>query len=191
MGIKVEQLSCADTDILAPAGCVTYSDATSGSITSFNNANGAGEMINNQKFCHCIKYQDGFCDVSLTASNFDLDSGDSLTFGNVVNTGSTFGTSMMLNWNFWPVLRPGGVRRHEHGHERRLLHQLPDAALRLDPARAPQSERGPGGLHQQHLHHNSYFVEPNIFLSERRSVSDVNSCRVANIVCKNLATWRP
>jgi len=98
--IKVEQLSCADTDILAPAGCVTYSDATSGSITSFNNANGAGEMINNQKFCHCIKYQDGFCDVSLTASNFDLDSGDSLTFGNVVNTGSTFGTSMMLNWNF-------------------------------------------------------------------------------------------
>ena len=55
------------------------------------------QMINNQKFCHCIKYQDGFCDVSLTASNFDLDSGDSLTFGNVVNTGSTFGTSMMLN----------------------------------------------------------------------------------------------
>ena len=42
--IKVEQLSCADTDILAPAGCVTYSDATSGSITSFNNANGAGEV---------------------------------------------------------------------------------------------------------------------------------------------------
>lgn len=95
--IRVTQISCSATDLLAPAGCVTYDSGDSGDIMSYNYDSGNGALINNQKFCHCIKYQDGFCDVSLTASNFDLDSGDSLTFGNVVNTGSTFGTSMMLN----------------------------------------------------------------------------------------------
>jgi len=102
--VKVIQLSCSDPELLAPPGCLTYETAQSGTIQSFNNQAGSGEMINNQKFAHCIKYQDGFCDVALTAMNFDLgtagDAGDSLTFGNNVQTGSMFGSSGSLNWNF-------------------------------------------------------------------------------------------
>merc|ERR1712079_155006 len=93
-----------DTALLAPPGCLTYDMNLSGTFTSFNYASGAGEMINNQKFSHCIKYQDGYCDVSLTSSTFDVgtagDAGDSLTFGSNVQTGNMFGSSGSLNWNF-------------------------------------------------------------------------------------------
>jgi len=102
--VKVIQLSCADSELLAPAGCLTYDMAESGTIQSFNYNGGNGEMINNQKFSHCIKYQDGFCDVALTSMNFDVgtaaDTGDSLTFGSNVQTGNMFGSSGSLNWNF-------------------------------------------------------------------------------------------
>lgn len=102
--VKVIQLSCADMDLLAPPGCLTYDKAESGTIQSFNYQGGNGEMINNQKFSHCIKYQEGFCDVALTSMKFDLgaagDAGDSLTFGSNVQTGSMFGSGGSLNWNF-------------------------------------------------------------------------------------------
>jgi len=102
--VKVIQLSCADNDLLAPAGCLTYGTAESGTIQSFNYNGGNGEQINNQKFSHCIKYQDGFCDVALTSTTFDLgasgDAGDSLVFGNSVQSGNMFGSSGSLIWNF-------------------------------------------------------------------------------------------
>jgi len=102
--IKVDQISCAETDMIAPPGCLTYDTTESGTIQSYNYQGGMGEMINNQKFSHCIMYQDGFCDVALTAMNFDLgamgDAGDSLTFGSNVQTGNMFGSGGSLNWNF-------------------------------------------------------------------------------------------
>jgi len=98
--VKVIQLSCADSNLLAPPGCLTYDMAESGNIQSYNYNGGNGELINNQKFSHCIKYQDGFCDVALTSTTFDLGSGDSLTFGSNVQTGNMFGSSGSLNWNF-------------------------------------------------------------------------------------------
>ena len=100
MMIQVSQLSCDDVDLLAPPGCLTYNTQPFGSIMSFNLANGTGEMINNQRFSHCIKHQEGYCDVSLTSSEFDIgqnkDTGDSLTIGSTLWTGSNFGTDGQL-----------------------------------------------------------------------------------------------
>lgn len=102
--IKVEQIACTDTALLAPPGCLTYDMNLSGTFTSFNYASGAGEIINNQKFSHCIKYQDGYCDVSFTSTTFDIgtsgDAADSVTIGSSVQTGNAFGTSGMVNLNF-------------------------------------------------------------------------------------------
>jgi len=98
--IRVTQIMCDDTDNLAPAGCVTYDMGDNGDIMSYNYDSGNGELINNQKFCHCIKYTDNMCDISLSATGFDLGADDSLTFGNNIQTGTTFGSSGVLNWNF-------------------------------------------------------------------------------------------
>ena len=91
--IRVTQLSCEDTELLAPPGCLTYNTETFGAMTSFNFANGTGEMINNQSFSHCIKHQEGFCDVLLVFHDLDLGvpdrlAGDSLTFGSKILTGN-------------------------------------------------------------------------------------------------------
>jgi len=98
--IKVTQISCADEDKLAPPGCLTYATGTSGTIMSFNNQNGNGELLTNAKYSHCIKYQQGFCDVSFTASDFMLGTGDMIAFGTNVQTGTTFGTAGSLTYNF-------------------------------------------------------------------------------------------
>jgi len=99
--IRVEQLECME-GMNAPPGCLTYNMGISGSITSYNYNGGNGEMINNQKFSHCIKYQEGYCDVAMTSTNFDVgsDPGDSLTIGSNVLTGTNFGTNNMLSVNF-------------------------------------------------------------------------------------------
>jgi len=98
--VKVIQLSCSDPDLLAPAGCLTYDTGASGNLQTFNVASGSGELVNDQKFSHCIKHQDGFCDVQLTANVFELGNGDSITFGSNTQTGSSFGTGGSLQWNF-------------------------------------------------------------------------------------------
>ena len=99
--LKVTQIPCETASQLAPPGCLTYNTELSGAISSFNYAGGTGEMINNQKFSHCIKYQDGYCDVSFTSSTFDIgtsgDAADSVTIGSSVQTGNAFGTSGMVN----------------------------------------------------------------------------------------------
>ena len=98
--LKVTQIPCETASQLAPPGCLTYNTELSGAISSFNYAGGTGEMINNQRFSHCIKHQEGYCDVSLTSSDFDIgqnkDTGDSLTIGSTLWTGSNFGTDGQL-----------------------------------------------------------------------------------------------
>lgn len=98
--MKVTQIACTETDKLAPPGCLTYNTGTSGTIMSFNNQGGAGELINNQLFSHCIKYQNGFCDVALSSGDFMMGADDSITFGGNTQTGPTFGTAGSLLWNF-------------------------------------------------------------------------------------------
>ena len=44
--------------------------------------------------------QDGYCDVALTSSTFDLGTDDNLSFGNNVQTGQTFGDSGSLPCKF-------------------------------------------------------------------------------------------
>lgn len=98
--LKIEQIACTKTDELAPPGCLTYADTTSGTIMSFNNQAGDGELLNNHKYSHCIKYQTGFCDMSLTSTDFDLGADDMIAFGTSSLTGSTFGTAGSLIYNF-------------------------------------------------------------------------------------------
>ena len=98
--VRVTQFSCDDLDLLAPAGCVTYETESSGNIMSYNSGGGSPELINDQKFSHCIRNQDGFCDVALTSNTFDMGTGDNLSFGNNLQSGTTFGDSGSLTWNF-------------------------------------------------------------------------------------------
>ena len=95
--IRVTQIMCDDTAILAPEGCLTYDMGDSGDIMSYNYDSGSGALINNQMFCHCIKKTDNYCDIALSSNGFDLGTDDSLTFGNNKQTGTTFGSSGMLN----------------------------------------------------------------------------------------------
>lgn len=97
--LKITQLACSDTENIAPPGCLTYNTGTTGTIMSFNNQNGNGEMLNDHKYSNCIKYQQGYCDVSLSATDFMVGAG-MLTFGNLAQTGSSFGTAGSLIYNF-------------------------------------------------------------------------------------------
>lgn len=103
--IKVVQIACTSED-LAPAGCVTYATTGSGSIQSYNSG-ATGELINDQMFSHCIKPQDGFCDVQLDCSAGTFNLGgvagactDYISFGGQANCGATLGTGCLLAWNF-------------------------------------------------------------------------------------------
>jgi len=98
--IKIDQISSSETALLAPRGCLTYHTEESGALTSFNNDGGNGELINNQAWAHCIMDMDGFCDVALTSSNFDLGAGDNIAFSSNCQTGSNLGTLGSLVWNF-------------------------------------------------------------------------------------------
>jgi len=97
--IKITQIPCGSSS-LAPAGCLTYNTGLTGMITSFNNLNGAGSLINNECYTACIASQANYCDVALTATNFDLGTGDSISFGAQKFTGTTFGTANSLTWNY-------------------------------------------------------------------------------------------
>ena len=97
--VRIEQIGC-DSDKLAPPGCLTYGTESSGHITSYNNANGNGELINNQRFSHCIKHQEGYCDIELISNNFDMgdsgDTADSMSIGTNLFTDNSFGDGILL-----------------------------------------------------------------------------------------------
>jgi len=103
--ILISHFDSSQVDYLAPRGCLQYYRQDSGIISTFNNQAGQGELLNNHMYSACIAQNDAFCDVSLTANNFELtgSSGmcsDAVTFGLSQQCGSTFGTSGALLWNY-------------------------------------------------------------------------------------------
>jgi len=101
--VKITQIACTETNKLAPDYCLTYNTMTSGTINSFNNMMGNGESLNNHCYSHCIKPQEGLCDVQLTATNFDMGTGtdaDTIAIGANSFSGSSFGTANSLLWNY-------------------------------------------------------------------------------------------
>ena len=72
-----------------------------GSISTFNYNNGNGELLTDHKYSICLDDFEGFCDVNMRASGFDLGgtSGScsttdaKLALGTDIFCGSTFGTS--------------------------------------------------------------------------------------------------
>ena len=74
---------------------------SSGTISSFNNNSGLGIQLVNHNYVICIQQVDGYCDVALTATSFDLDGtaeacNDKLVLGASTYFGSTFGTANVL-----------------------------------------------------------------------------------------------
>jgi len=97
--IKITQIPCNDPKN-PPMGCLTYNMMTSGTIKSFNNMGGAGESLNDHCYCHCIMPQPGFCDISLSATDFDMGAGtdaDNIAFGAQSFSGSALAST---NWNY-------------------------------------------------------------------------------------------
>jgi len=103
----VTQIEGDATADLAPRGCLQYFKEDAATFSSFNWDSGNGMLINDNQYSICIKDNDAYCDVALTAnSDFELtadSSGtcmDKIAFGTNVYCGSTFGTSGMATWNF-------------------------------------------------------------------------------------------
>lgn len=76
-------------------------------MSSFNNQAGNGELLNNQMYAVCMEQSDEYCDVSLTASNFDMtldattkECSDKITIGSANFCGSTFANMGTLLWNY-------------------------------------------------------------------------------------------
>jgi len=105
--IIVRQLEETD-DMYAPRGCLQFfktDESQSGTIMSFNNQDGNGQFLNNGAYSICIQHNTAFCDVELTASDFDLSGSngncaDPLIIGTSCLCGSSFGSMNMLTWNY-------------------------------------------------------------------------------------------
>jgi len=103
--ILVRQFDSSQTDYLAPRGCLQYYKEDAGTISTFNNNGGDGELLNNHMYSTCIAQNDAYCDISLIANNFELtgSSGscsDTVIFGLNQQCGSTFGVDGALLWNY-------------------------------------------------------------------------------------------
>jgi len=103
--ILVRQYESTQTAYLAPRGCLQYFRSTSGTISSFNNNNGLGMELINHNYPICIAQTDGYCDVAVTATSFDLDGtspscNDKLVLGANTYCGSNLGTANALTWPY-------------------------------------------------------------------------------------------
>jgi len=102
----ITQIEGDATADLAPRGCLQYFKEDAATFSSFNWDSGNGMLINDNQYSICIKDNDAYCDVALTANSmFELTetSGtcmDKIAFGTNVYCGTTFGTSNMATWNF-------------------------------------------------------------------------------------------
>ena len=95
-----------------------------------------------------IILQDGFCDVALTSNTWDMGTDDNLSFGNNVQSGTTFGDAGSLTCEkflyivikkscfifgfrelHWSIHSNRLLGRRECSHERWLRHQLLAFAL--------------------------------------------------------------
>lgn len=102
--IRVDHIDATETASLAPAGCLQFYTGTKGTLGSFNNvanpsAGGMGELLTNHVYSACLQPVDGYCDVSLVASMFDMGSAK-IAFGTSCYTGSTFGTDSVDSWTY-------------------------------------------------------------------------------------------
>ena len=102
--IRVDHIDATETASLAPAGCLQFYTGTKGTLGSFNNvanpsAGGMGELLTNHVYSACLQPVDGYCDVSLVASVFDMGSAK-IAFGTSCYTGSTFGTESVDSCKF-------------------------------------------------------------------------------------------
>jgi len=71
--IQASQYTGAQTDLLAPRGCLQYHREPIGTIESFNyREGGAGELLTDHRYSVCIKEDPAYCDVALTVKDFDL-----------------------------------------------------------------------------------------------------------------------
>jgi len=103
--ILVRQYESTQTSVLAPRGCLQYYNSASGTISSFNNNNGAGMELINHNYPICINQQNSYCDIAFTASSFDLDGtspacNDKLVIGSSTYCGQTFGTAGALTYTY-------------------------------------------------------------------------------------------
>lgn len=104
----VTQIEGDATDDLAPRGCLQYFKDDAATFSSFNWDSGNGMLINDNQYSICIKDNDAYCDVALTANSmFELTgtSGtacmDKIAFGTNVYCGTTFNDATnMATWNF-------------------------------------------------------------------------------------------
>lgn len=99
--LLVRQFEADQTEYLAPRGCLQYFKEDAATFSTFNNNAGAGELLNDHMYSVCIADNDAYCDVSLTASNFDLTEGadacsDAVAFGTSAFCGSTFANAGSL-----------------------------------------------------------------------------------------------
>lgn len=100
--IMIRQYESSQVDYLAPRGCLQYFREDAATLSTFNNNGGDGELLNDQMYSICIAQNDDYCDVSLTATSFELtgSSGscsDKLGLGTSIYCGSTFG---VVTWNY-------------------------------------------------------------------------------------------
>jgi len=105
--VLVSQYESTETDKLAPRGCLQWFREEAGTISSFNNQGGNGELLNNMMYSVCIEQKDEYCDVSVAATDFSMtkdatsmECSDILTIGSSNYCGDTFANMGNLLWNF-------------------------------------------------------------------------------------------
>jgi len=106
--LLITQIEGDATDDLAPRGCLQYFKEEAGTFSTFNWDSGNGNVINGNQYSICIKDNDAYCDVALTANmDFELkqDSttstcNDKVAFGTNVYCGTTFDGDNMATWNY-------------------------------------------------------------------------------------------
>jgi hypothetical protein len=103
----VTQIEGDATDVLAPRGCLQYFKDDAATFSSFNWDSGNGMLINDNQYSICIKDNDAYCDVALTANSmFELTQTssvcmDKIAFGTNVYCGTNFNDATnMATWNF-------------------------------------------------------------------------------------------
>jgi len=105
--IRVRQLEETDA-YYAPRGCLQYhrTDTTqSGTVMSFNNDGGNGQLLTNPAYTICLQHNTAYCDIELTATDFDMSGSngncaDTLAIGTTCMCGSSFGNMNMMTWNY-------------------------------------------------------------------------------------------
>jgi len=105
--LLITQIEGDATEDLAPRGCLQYFKEEAGTFSTFNWDSGNGNVLNGNQYSVCIKDNDAYCDVALTANmDFGLKQdgttcSDKVAFGTNVYCGTEFNDmTNMATWNF-------------------------------------------------------------------------------------------